>query len=731
MNLPRTSKETVWNPKEVATIVGGRWIPELSDGPQITGITFKLENLKAGQLFFTARPDVWGAKFPATGRKLARVAAAGATGAVIDEPALLQSVLPLPVLLVGNTLEALHALAVAARRRYAGKVIAVTGTVGKTSVCRMLEHVLGRQGATASFIGARNYLPGLRAAMCSMEPDFRFAVFELNMMGRNSIAPKSRLLQADLAVVTALGLAHLEHHDGSMESVVQTKGGVLEGLREGGACVLPRDSRWYDLLADKATKRGLRRQLSFGEHPEADVRVTGGDFGPGGSDFEVQVCARSLRVRLTAPGRHVVMNCLAMLAAVQALEGDVPKAASDIADWQPPAGRCRITVLPLAGGDAHLIDATHNANPDSMRAAMDLLGMVPPGDGGRKLAVLADMMELGEISGRCHEELAAPLLQSGADRVFTLGQQMQKLRQALPEGRLAPHFNSVEELGAALESTLHAGDVVMIQGSRATRINEAAEQLRALERSSELLIYVNDRRVLRDLAIDTPRFPASLVKLMTLYQVFSALDGREVGLNEKIRASARATHLHPQSSILGLAEGDFLTIEDVIRGLIVQSANDAAICVAEHLAGSESEFVRGMNRQAQALGLRMTSFANASGEHSKGNQTTAREMATIALSIIDRFPRYLVYFAETEFQFNGRVFPPRNRLIRTYNGLQGMKTGHVPASGYHLVALAQRGQHRLLSVVMGAHNQDARDRRTERLLDYGFEMCRAKTDPSG
>jgi D-alanyl-D-alanine carboxypeptidase len=170
-----------------------------------------------------------------------------------------------------------------------------------------------------------------------------------------------------------------------------------------------------------------------------------------------------------------------------------------------------------------------------------------------------------------------------------------------------------------------------------------------------------------------------------------------------------------------------LTIEDVIRGLIVQSANDAAICVAEHLAGTEGEFVRGMNQQAHALGLRMTSFANASGEHKKGNQTTAREIATIALSIIDRFPHYLRYFAEAEFQFNGRAFLPRNRLIRTYAGLQGMKTGHVPASGYHLVALAQRGQHRLLSVVMGAHNPDARDRRTQRLLDFGFDMCRPET----
>ena len=105
-------------------------------------------------------------------------------------------------------------------------------------------------------------------------------------------------------------------------------------------------------------------------------------------------------------------------------------------------------------------------------------------------------------------------------------------------------------------------------------------------------------------------------------------------------------------------------------------------------------------------------------------QTTAREMAAIALSIIDRFPHYLRYFAETESRFNGRVSPPRNRLIKTYDGLLGMKTGHLPASGYHLVALAQRGRHRLLSLVMGAHNQDARDRRTQRLLDLGFDMYR-------
>ncbi len=726
MPLHRASKGAIWTPGEVASILGGRWFPELRGEPPITGVTFRLDKVEAGQLFFTARPEIWGAKFPATGQRLSRVSAAGAMGAVIDEQSLLRSALPLPVLLVGNTLTALQALAVAARRRYAGKVVAVTGTVGKTSVCRMLEHVLERQGATTSFIGARNYLPGLRAAMCSMDPDFKFAVFELNMRGRNSIAPKARLLQADLAVVTALGLAHLAHHGGSMESVVQTKGEILGELRQGGACVLPRDSHWYDLLADKAAKCGVGRLLSFGEHAQADVRLTGGDIGPAGSDIGVQVKGKGLRLRLSAPGRHVVKNCLVVLAAVEVLGADVAKAAADIADWQAPPGRCRVSALRLADGEARLIDATHNANPDSMLAAIDLLGMVPPGQGGRKFAVLADMLEFGEISGRCHEELASPLIHSGADRIFTLGQEMQRLRQVLPEGRLAPHFDDVEMLATALESALHAGDVVMIQGSRATGINEAAEQLKALERLSELLIDVNDRRVLRDVAIDAQRFPASLVKLMTLYQVFAALDERKVGLDEKIRASARATHLHPQSSVLGLAEGDVLTIEDVIRGLIVQSANDAAICVAEHLAGSEGEFVGGMNRQARELGLRKTSFANASGEHARGNQTTAREMAAIALAIIDRFPHYLHYFAETEFRFNGRTFPPRNRLIKTYNGLQGMKTGHVPASGYHLVALAQRGRHRLLSVVMGAHNQDARDRRTARLLDFGFDTCRAQ-----
>jgi len=560
MALAPARKRAIWNPNDVAAIVGGRWIPEPVADLQIAGATFKLEDIAAGKLFFTANPQVWGRGFPATGQMLARIRAAGAVGAVVDERELTGTQPPLPVLVVKNTFAALQALAVASRRRYVGQIVAVTGTVGKTSVCRMLTHVLERHAKTASFIGQRNSLPGLRAGMCSIDPDFNFAVVELNMTGKNSVAPKSRLLQPDVAVITTLGLAHLEQHGGSMESVVHAKAGVIDGLRPGGICVLPRDSPWYDELARHAAGRGVARQLSFGEHELADVRLVRGDFGPAGSAMDVDVRGRRVPVRLSAPGRHVAMNCLAMLAIVEALQGDVLRAAADIADWRAPPGRCRTNALKLAEGEALLIDASHNANPESMNAAIDMLGMMPPKDGGRRIAVLADMLELGAISARCHAELASPLLRAGADRIFTLGEQARALRQALPAARLAVHSDNVEQLGLAVESALQPGDVVMIQGSRATGISEVAERLKSLERASELLIDIDARRILRQSAIDAPRFPASLVKLMTLHQVFAALDDRKVGLHDRIRASARATHLHPQSSVLGLAEGDFLSI---------------------------------------------------------------------------------------------------------------------------------------------------------------------------
>jgi UDP-N-acetylmuramoyl-tripeptide--D-alanyl-D-alanine ligase len=718
MPAVQTKPEPVWRAREVAEITNGRWLPDLVEDLPITGVTFGLDTVAAGQLFFVARPEVRGAGFATKGQTLQQAAAAGAVGAVVDEGSLPQAA-PLPVLAVRNTRDALHALALAARQRFSGRVAAVTGTVGKTSVCRMMSHVLERQGPTASSIGRRNFLPGLRATMCSTRPDFGYAVFELNTGGEGTIAPKSKLLRPDVAVITAVGLAHLEQHRGGIESVVRTKAGIAEGLRPGGTLILPRDSPWYDTLAENVDRGGVRI-VTFGEHMSADVRLVRGEFGPDGSRLDLQMKGRDLHVQLSAPGPHVALNCLAVLAAVEALGGDVDKAAADVADWRAPPGRGRTSVLRLPDGDAFLIDCSYNANPDSMKAAIELLGLMPPRQNGRRVAVLSDMLELGEASGRCHEDLALPLIQSGADLVFTKGARIRGLRQSLPADRLAPHFDDIDHLVPALERGLRAGDVVMIQGSRATEMGKVVERLKAIERTSEFLFDIGEGRILHQIAMDAPRFPASLVKLMTLNLIFSALDAQKVSLGEQMTVSAQAAHLHPQSSRLGLAEGDRLTVEEAIRGLIVQSANDAAICAAEHLGGSQANFVAQMNQAARGLGLPMTSFANPSGEHDSGNRTTAHEVAAIALSIVERFPGYLHYFAERGFTYKGRRFPPRNRLITSYPGLQGMKTGHVPASGYHLVALAQRGARRLLSVVMGAHDRDARDRRTAQLLDLGF-----------
>jgi D-alanyl-D-alanine carboxypeptidase len=383
-------------------------------------------------------------------------------------------------------------------------------------------------------------------------------------------------------------------------------------------------------------------------------------------------------------------------------------------------GPRRIEPLAVRGGEASLIEEAPGADAASVTSAIEELGAVQPDGNGRRIAVLADVLEVGDVEGT-HRRIVLALVRSRVDKVFTVGSAIRPLRRALPPERLGPHAADVTQGVYALEAALQPGDVVAIAGSLPAGIGEIASRLRTNRRMSALLLDVGTREVLYEDAADEGRYPASLVKLMTLYLVFDALERGDLALHDEVPVSAEAARRPPGSSNLRLEEGERIGAEEAIRALIVPSANDAAVAIAERIAGTEASFVGRMNAAASALGMTATTFANASGLHGSGAiSTTARDMATLVLAMIDRFPGHLPYFSEREFRFRGRVLPARNRLLGTYEGLLGMKTGHTPRSGYHLVALARRDGRSVLSVVMGARSMASRDERTTRLLDLGF-----------
>ena len=243
------------------------------------------------------------------------------------------------------------------------------------------------------------------------------------------------------------------------------------------------------------------------------------------------------------------------------------------------------------------------------------------------------------------------------------------------------------------------------------------------DRYSSIVMDAQTGVVLSAASADEYRFPASLTKMMTLYMLFEALRDRRISLNQPVPVSASASSMPPTK--LGLLPGTYITVEQALLGLVTKSANDAAAALGEMMGGDEERFAQMMTLRARALGMTRTTFRNASGLPDWSQVTTARDMALLARHIIQDFPSYYQYFSVPSFVFQGRRVLNHQRMLQTYPGADGLKTGYIEASGYNVVTSALRGETRLIGVVLGAQSGGERDAHMTALLDQGFDRTGA------
>lgn len=249
------------------------------------------------------------------------------------------------------------------------------------------------------------------------------------------------------------------------------------------------------------------------------------------------------------------------------------------------------------------------------------------------------------------------------------------------------------------------------------------------DRTSSLLVESDSGRVLVSENATDKRYPASLTKMMTLYMAFDALERGEIKMDQLLPVSRKAAR-QPRSR-MGLKAGTTISVENAIFAMISKSANDAAVVVAEALAGSEEQFADKMTRVARELGMKNTRFKNASGLHHKDQVTTAQDMVVLSKALIEHFPEYYKLFSVRGFRYGRRYYGNHNLVVRFYKGGDGLKTGYVDASGYHVVGSAKRNGKRLIGVILGRNSVRERDRHMFRLLDFGFrELSKSKAEKS-
>ncbi len=435
----------------------------------VSGISIDSRSLDKGHAFFAIQGD------NRDGHDFVEAALRNGAGlAVVAKRGALAA--DAPLLIVPDVLEGLRDLARAARARSPAKVIAVTGSVGKTGTKEALRLALAPEGETHASAASYNNHWGVPLSLARLPASAQFAVFEIGMNHAGEITPLTKLVRPHVAIVTTIEPVHLEYF-GSLDKIADAKAEIFSGIEPGGAAVLSRDNEQYARLAAAAKAAKVGRIVSFGESKDADARLLRHSLHAECSTVQADILGTEVTYKLGAPGRHLVFNSLAVLAAVSLAGGDLALAALSLDKLKPAAGRGTRVALTVPGGSALLIDESYNANPASVRAAIALLGQAPVGSQGRRIAVLGDMLELGPQGEALHRGLAEPLATASIDLVFCSGPLMHALWEALPSGARGGYADTAAELEPAVLNAVRAGDAVMVKGSLGSKMGPIVKAL--------------------------------------------------------------------------------------------------------------------------------------------------------------------------------------------------------------------------------------------------------------
>ena len=465
----------LWSADDLAAVTGGRWLDARPPAKLPTGITYDLNYQRPGDLFVTMNSQTYNRGEAETvepltwdsASRLRELQTLGCAGAIVERD-VADAPPGFPLLRVANSARAVNDLAVAGRNRYGGALIAVTGTVGKSTTREIIRHVLSRQAETFGYTGNFNTYFGMALCMAQLDPKAAFAVFEVAMSALyRTEDPVAKRLRPNVAIITAISREQTSLAP-TLDHTVRYKARLFRGLAPGGTAVINRDIGMFDQLLERARRFEAPRIVTYGRHGEADIRLLDFELHGEYSRARAAVHGEEIEFEIPVPGSAMIANSLAMLAAVEAVGADWRQAARDLSSYRTRHGRLQRARVPIAGGHFDLIDDTWNNTEAAMLANFEVLRLAEPQPGGRRIAVLQQIGWIDGISQEVHAGLAAPLKDSRADKVFTLGDEMLHMRAGLPPEMLGLHATAADELASAVLDEVRPGDVVSAKGSSIT-----------------------------------------------------------------------------------------------------------------------------------------------------------------------------------------------------------------------------------------------------------------------
>ena len=462
----------LWDMDAFMAATDGRPVGELPAG--VGGISIDTRSLEKGDAFFAIKGDrVDGHDY------LQAAMRAGAALAVVDESRLVSlGSLNLPLIVVGDVLDAMRRLGEVGRMRCKGQIIAVTGSVGKTSTKEMLKTVLSASGKVHASVASYNNHWGVPLTLARMPEDTRFGVFEIGMNHPGEITPLVKMVRPHISIITNIAPVHIGAFD-TIEDIARAKAEIYSGVVPGGYALINHDDRRYTLLRDLANEAKIEHLNSFGTKRGSEIWLREMNLTSQGSTLSVRINGeKDVNYTVNVPGEHMAMNSLAVLGAAVLGGADLDKSVDAFGRVVPADGRG--TQYTIGGSGAMgitIIDESYNANPASMVAALGVLANFEGVKTKRRIAVLGDMLELGKQSRKFHEELAKPISASKVDLVYLVGPEMDYLAKILPKEKLGGYFRDPGQLAARLKECMKPGDVLMLKASNSMGFGKVVEAI--------------------------------------------------------------------------------------------------------------------------------------------------------------------------------------------------------------------------------------------------------------
>lgn len=714
------NKVSGWKAEELAQLLNGRWTTTPPDDWFADDIALKTFDLKLPgrrYLLVAIDSDTWHKGSGNMGiyagwkdtHELLKRHHAKFCGAIVQR--FIPELPPeFPQLVVNNSYDVLNVLADEARRRMHGKVVAVTGTVGKSSTKDLLNLLLSEEGTTISTRGNHNTRTGtaVSLARCITDPDYVALEVAISALWIESLGIGARI-NADVAIITEIGLTQVSHYVKGVRDTARHKARLCQGMKPGGYAVLNRDMDDFDYVRQTVMEYGAR-VVTYGFHPQADMPIVGYQPDTQGSEITILINNQPISYRLNVPGRGMAGNSAAVLAALHLLGADAQAAAKRVSWFRNVAKKLQAESLRLPkGGTVTLIDDNYNAALISMKNGLEVASLYPRGENQRRIAVLGRLATLGELAQVSHEALAQPILDAGFDKVYMHGEEMLALKEKLPTQMIGGYFTDVDRMADKVLDELRDGDVVLVKGSVSDSdfhliIGKMKERLQASvvplgNDTATLLVNLSDgnaRRAHNSFKTFNPRHLSHLLLTTALAEGVMAKTHR---LSDCVPTKAIADSVLQQGPALGLKNGQTMSVKSLLQGMLIASARDAAVNLAEHLAGSAAASLAALPDLMTRAGMQKSQLNNVAGRASPGQRTTLDDLASLVRYFYHTFPQFMHWFSDFEADIAGKVCKKVSNIQADGRASYSFASGGSPCWGF---AIQRQGNDVWLACAAGA-----------------------------